>query len=619
MPNSPDEQRAMGLHDRGVRLMQQGHFEEAIACFQEAWNAAGLVSALNNWATVLQVQGRPAEALQVLEPVLGTSLVHPYTHALASRCCTAVGDTRRARDHLYLAIRSFDAGRSGLAAHPDGGQAWIEYTMIIKEAAFDLGDYRLILDLHSRWPGRDLPQGAFVAGVAAFNLGKYPQAIRIWLRVQDRAWVRPLKAYILVAQLVERGVVPPFTLDAQLPDTDRLKNLTPDEAAKAPVEGSLRLLMLTAVFSSAEDDPRGDAGLVAELIRRTGDWGIDLGRRLLQGATVGLGLKFGAARALTEAGLFRSGEPIPVVHEGRPTQIVVQMRKVASGPIPELEEVMAEARKLWEHGRQTAALKRVTDLHDHPVVYPPAMLLEAYFLRELGRLDEALDLLEQVDDLMPDQPSTLFQMALVHLARGDRETARRLAESIDPSRVSPAFHQDLARLKARLDEDYRLVEGPETYVAAFLDSMRAEADERPIALDVKLATALRRIPVQWLNAAAIQLAVQPQRRRPEREQALAAALLDPDRLQAVLAAEAPLVREALAFVLKEGGWVKLRRLTRRFGDQAGDGFHWDEHPPASPLGRLRMLGIVHVGRAQIDGRNCKVAVVPVELRPLLTP
>ncbi len=28
-----------------------------------------------------------------------------------------------------------------------------------------------------------------------------------------------------------------------------------------------------------------------------------------------------------------------------------------------------------------------------------------------------------------------------------------------------------------------------------------------------------------------------------------------------------------------------------------------------------MLGILHVGRMQVDGRNHKVAVVPVELRP----
>ncbi|OTA42265.1 MAG: hypothetical protein A6D92_00455 [Symbiobacterium thermophilum] len=78
--------------------------------------------------------------------------------------------------------------------------------------------------------------------------------------------------------------------------------------------------------------------------------------------------------------------------------------------------------------------------------------------------------------------------------------------------------------------------------------MREEQDERPIRLDVKLATALRRIPVPWLNAAAQRFAIEPQRRRPEREKVLAAAMLDADRLQAVLADEPPAVREALSFV-----------------------------------------------------------------------
>jgi len=597
--------------------MQQGDFEQAIACFREAWDLGGLVAARNNWATALYHSHRPAEALQVLDCLLEDLYDHPYSHALASLCWSALGNTERARNHLKRAIRGFDAGLANLAAHPDGGKAWVEYTVAIKHAAGNLGDHRLVLDLHSRWPGRDLPRGTFLAGVAAFNLEKYARAVRIWQRVRDPEWQGLLWAYSLVAEQTERGVIPPFPLDYELPKVEGLQDLTPEEADRLPVEGGLRVILLAAAFDQAGADPSSGSRAVAEVIRRTGDWGIELGRRLLRGATVPMSLKMGAAQALTELGVFPPGEPIPAVVDGRPTQIVVRTQEVAEGPIPELEAVVEQARQFWEEGQRDAALKLLTDLHEGPVFYPPAALLEAYFLREQGRRDEALALVRKLEELMPDQPSVLLLLAVLHLDQGDVETARHYAEAIDPTGMPPAFRRDFERVMAALDRQSLVTEDLDTVFAAYQEFLREQVDEKPITLNMTLATALRRIPVQWLNAAAGRFAIPPQRRRPEREKALAAAMLNRDRLRAVLADEPPAVREALAFVLAEGGWVKLQRLTHRFGDQAGDGFYWDEHPPTSPLGRLRALGLVHVGRALVGGRRHKVAVVPAELRPLL--
>lgn len=618
MTHSPRDRKAAELTDQGCRLLQQGQFEEALTCFKKAWQLAGHASALNNWATALYYLDKPAAALQVLGQLQEDTLIDPYRHALASLCHSALGDPGRAREHLQRAIRDFDAGRFRLQTRPDGGRTWIEYTTIIKEAAMDLGDYRMVLQLHKRWPGRDLPQGAFLAGVAAFNLGRYNQAIRIWDGVRAPEWMPALTAFGLVAMWADRGVVPPFLLDSRPPDLERLLGLTPEEADQLPVEGSLRALMLATAFETADDEPDEEVTLVAEIIRRTGDWGVDLGRRILDSASLPLGLKFGAARALTEVGVFQPGDPIPIVHKGRSTHIVIQMKPVADGPIPELDEVLAEACRLWQKGERQSAMKLVTGLQDHQVFYPPAVMVEADFLREQGELDEALYKLERLDDLMPNQPAVLFRMAVIYLDMGDPETARRIADAIDASRMPPAFRRDLARLKAMIDEDYGFIDDHQAYIAAYMDSMREDIDERPIRLDLKLPTALRRIPVPWLNAAAGRFAIQPQRRRTEREKVLAAAMLDRDRLRSVLAAEPPAVREALDFILNEGGWVKLQRLTHRFGDQTGDGYFWEDKPPSSTIGRLRALGIVHVGRAQIDGRSHKVAVVPVELRPLLT-
>lgn len=48
MTNSPREQKAMELDDQGRRLLQEGRLEEAIACFRQAWEEAGLTAARNN-------------------------------------------------------------------------------------------------------------------------------------------------------------------------------------------------------------------------------------------------------------------------------------------------------------------------------------------------------------------------------------------------------------------------------------------------------------------------------------------------------------------------------------------------------------------------------------------
>jgi len=92
-------------------------------------------------------------------------------------------------------------------------------------------------------------------------------------------------------------------------------------------------------------------------------------------------------------------------------------------------------------------------------------------------------------------------------------------------------------------------------------------------------------------------------------------LTDPQKLRAVLESLPPESREALDYVLAKGGWVKIGPLTRRFGAQDDVGWFWSEtEPPTSTLGRLRVRGLLFVGKAGIGGRNYTVAVIPKELR-----
>lgn len=73
-------------------------------------------------------------------------------------------------------------------------------------------------------------------------------------------------------------------------------------------------------------------------------------------------------------------------------------------------------------------------------------------------------------------------------------------------------------------------------------------------------------------------------------------------------------REALRLVSREGGMVQYGKL-REYDDAMS--FWWNERPPESPIGVLRLHGLLAVGKMPMKGRLYKVAVIPAELREKL--
>ena len=596
-------QRAEDLIDQGRAHLDAGRREEAERCFRDAAGVSPIPPALNNWALCRHLAGDHAGALRILAPLLGSAEPAPFSRALASLAQAAQGEREAAHRLLLAAIRDFDAGPTKAVPPP----AWVEYTLIIKQAAGGLGEHRLLLDLHGRWPGRDLPLGAFCAGVAAFNLRKYVQAAKYWRRITDPEWDRLMAAHAQVADLAERGLVPPFVLEYDPSYKWDPKQQDAAAARELAARGTVRVRMLAYLFMGEAEGP---AALVDALINATGPWGLDLGQRLLAGSTVPMSLKTGAAKALTEAGVFAPGQPIPVVHEGRSTSIVLKQTAVQADD-PELERTVAEAKRLRDSGRRDEAYQLLSDLLPRGIAYPPAIMLLANLMRDRGELEGAGNLLDMLEKVAPDEPSVHFNLAGLWLQRGDVGRAREYAQRIPRVGLPPEFRQKLDELLAYLEP----TELPD--LTAMADRWREEVEAKAISPTVRLRAALRQIPVQWLNAAAALHQVQPARVRTERERTLAAVLREPGRAATGLAAEGPQVQAALRFLLAEGGWCKLSLLTRHYGSQDGDGFFWDEQPPRSPLGRLRALGLVYVGRTMIDGRTYKVAVVPADLRELL--
>ncbi len=158
---------------------------------------------------------------------------------------------------------------------------------------------------------------------------------------------------------------------------------------------------------------------------------------------------------------------------------------------------------------------------------------------------------------------------------------------------------------------------------------KQEQDRRPLPRQLRLRTLLRGIPAVWLNPMCGALGLDPGRHklRKDRERAVAEILRDADRLRAVVREKlAPRERELVAYLLEKGGQAASGPVTRRFGRDLEDGWFWNEEPPTSVLGRVRLHGLAFVGRLPVKNssragartrRQVRTVAIPRELREVL--
>ncbi len=69
--------------------------------------------------------------------------------------------------------------------------------------------------------------------------------------------------------------------------------------------------------------------------------------------------------------------------------------------------------------------------------------------------------------------------------------------------------------------------------------------------------------------------------------------------------------DILRLVMSNGGFVKYGEL-KGWKDDTGPS--WGEAPPKSPIGMLRLYGLIAVGRMPISSKMYKVAIIPADIR-----
>lgn len=626
------EEEAYRIMQEAVRQMESQEFDEVEEILRRALKVCPIPPVMNNLAVVHLHRGEYREALAVLKPNLVSVGPNPYAHATASQCLFRLGKLDEAAAEAETAVQDFRSGRpmeSGWMFRPDEA-GWYEYAVPIFKALGDLDEHGRIWRLYQEWEvGIREPVAHYYAGIAAFNMGRFRQAETAWRRAKGRDW-RFLQSCRFVARLCMSEGLPGPVMNYEVPNLD-MDELTDavgggqdwERAVGWFLDNPANLMVQLRMMFSDETFPARETG-IQQLVRYGGQWGEEFGRGLLLSRLISDRMRMAVISGLLERGAVDPDEPIEVLFDGELQEILP--RKVEVGlsteATPEEELLHEEIRTLMEDGELEDARRKLEEvvLRDG-VTWVQLVFTYATVLRRLEEYDQAEGWFEMLEEQLPGNPLILVDFARLRLAQRRYDEVRRLLGEMEWTGISPEAREQLEDIREMLLGWVRLMESPGMLFGRSAEKRKKRAEDKPVhPTRTTLRSALRKVPVQWLDAAcSLYCPGERASLRRDREEQLAEWLLqNPGRALANLTAFDPDaaddVLDLIAFLLDEGGWVEKGRVTRRFGTDEDDGFFWSEEPPVSTLGLTRMAGLVFVGRTMLSGERRTIAAIPSDLR-----
>ena len=153
---------------------------------------------------------------------------------------------------------------------------------------------------------------------------------------------------------------------------------------------------------------------------------------------------------------------------------------------------------------------------------------------------------------------------------------------------------------------------PDVWMNAFEEKSIETAESIILNVNMRLTVIINKYPSQWINGICEELGINTK----EVKKVKVKLILDnlQKNMKEVIANISQKSKEVLILILKNGGFLQYGKLRKYDGSIS---FFWNECPPDSTIGILRLKGIIAVGRMPSAGRMYKSALIPKDLRELV--
>jgi hypothetical protein len=141
---------------------------------------------------------------------------------------------------------------------------------------------------------------------------------------------------------------------------------------------------------------------------------------------------------------------------------------------------------------------------------------------------------------------------------------------------------------------------------------KENAESIIISKSSSLQSILNKLPSEWINAMCSSFHIKSSGKKRDKVKKIVTVLLSSKQLQVVINTLPNDVLEALELVKQNDGVMKYSELVKKCGDD-DFGFLWEKNPPKTPMGILRIHGLLIVGRMLKGERLYKTAIIPKEI------
>ncbi len=610
------------LMDQGLEMMDEQKYEKAEITFRRAVEEADekdSIIALNNLALALHAGSKDEAALEALAGLLNSNPPqgNPFRYAFAAQLLALKDKQKEAKEYLNRSIIVFENGLGCLEEMNINPEAWYEYTVHIMRAAGDLKDHRQVLDLYRRFEQYHVNwENRYKAGVAYFNLKRYKEAAFTWEPLNKIGnFTVPLQR---IAFLMGRRVIPHFELHYIPPSWDEVKEslyesgINRKKQEEIFANGHIRIILLDIAFDEkAPEKQRDDAFKL--LVNYGCDWGKILGLQILQSPNLPEKFKLTVASTLTERGVFKEGDAIPIILNGRKEMIALYCSNPHLKHNPAMERVCNDAILLRDQGKVDQAISVLEPYFQKGNYYPRAMMILGNLYRTNENWELAINLFETLNTVFPCNSVVDINLAEINLETGNYKDAIKYINSMEHYEISAATRE---KAELILREAKTLLKKSKKALSEknFEDKLREEVEAQEFSSNAGLKQGLNNMPDEWLLSICAVLGLDAKRFRPEREYEILSYLTVIENLHDLVGRLSQAERDLLLYLLERGGTAHLSAVSRKFGKMAGDGYFWNQKAPQSTPGKLWSKALIIVGKTLLGDRNTKIAAIPIELR-----